>query len=100
MDKVRPIIREHTPMLKTYQWSFSIEHQLGAGMMAQGAYVGNHGTNLSFPDDPNQVPANLLRQSVANPANAQNLRPFPQFTHHRRKQLQRNLKLRRFATEL
>jgi hypothetical protein len=42
--------------------------------------VGNHGSNLSFPNDPNQVPGNLLLQSVANPANAQNLRPFPQFT--------------------
>lgn len=75
-----PYYPRNTPMLRTYQWSFSIEHQLGGGMMAQAAYVGNHGTNLSFPNDPNQVPANLLMQSVADPANAQNLRPFPQFT--------------------
>ena len=74
-----PYYPRNTPMLKQYQWSFSIEHQFGPGMMAQAAYVGNHGTNLSFPYDPNQVPPSLLLQSVANPSNAQNLRPFPQF---------------------
>jgi hypothetical protein len=70
---------QNTPILKTYQWSFSIEHQLGGGMMAQAAYVGNHGTNLSFPNDTNQVPLSLLGQSIADPSNAQSLRPFPQF---------------------
>ncbi len=75
-----PYYPYHTPILKQYQWSFSIEHQLGGGMMAQAAYVGNHGSNLSFPADINQVPPNLLLQSVANPSNAQNLRPFPQFS--------------------
>jgi hypothetical protein len=71
---------QNTPMLKTYQWSFSVERQFGSGYMAQVAYVGNHGTNLSFPNDPNQVPGNLLMQSAANSSNAQNLRPFPQFS--------------------
>ncbi|HWF48658.1 MAG TPA: hypothetical protein VG168_16740, partial [Bryobacteraceae bacterium] len=74
-----PYYPQNTPILKTYQWSFSIEHQLGGNMVAQAAYVGNRGTNLSFPNDPNQVPINLLAQSVANPSNAQNLRPYPQF---------------------
>ena len=74
-----PYYPYHTPMLTTYQWSFSIEHQFGQGMMVQAAYVGNHGSNLSFPVDFNQVPGNLLLQSAANSANAQNLRPFPQF---------------------
>ncbi len=69
----------NTPILKQYEWSFSIEHQMGGGMVAQAAYVGNHGTNLSFPVDVNQVPGNLLAQSIANPSNAQNLRPYPQF---------------------
>jgi hypothetical protein len=67
-------------MLKQYQWSFSIEHQFGGGMMAQAAYVANHGSNLSYPVDANQVPGNLLAQSAANSSNAQNLRPFPQFS--------------------
>lgn len=75
-----PYYPQNTPIMKTYQWSFSIEQQLGGNMVVQGAYVGNHGTNLSFPYDPNQVPGNLLAQSVANPGNAQNLRPYPQYT--------------------
>lgn len=75
-----PYYPQNTPILRTYQWSFSIEHQFGGNTMLQAAYVGNHGTNLSFPNDPNQVPGNLLLQSVANPSNAQNLRPYPQFT--------------------
>ncbi len=75
-----PYYPQNTPILKQYQWSFSIEHQFGGGMMAQAAYVGNHGANLSYPVDANQVPANLLAQSAANSSNAQNLRPFPQFS--------------------
>jgi hypothetical protein len=75
-----PYYPRNTPILKQYQWSFSIQHQFGGGMMAEAAYVGNHGTNLSFPADTNQVPVGLLLQSVADPANAQNLRPFPQFS--------------------
>jgi hypothetical protein len=74
-----PYYPQNTAILRTYQWSFSIERQFG-GYMAQVAYVGNRGTNLPFYNDPNQVPANLLQQSVANPGNAQNLRPFPQFS--------------------
>jgi hypothetical protein len=74
-----PYYPYHTPISRQYQWSLSIQRQFGAGFMAEGAYVGNHGTNLSFPNDPNQVPANLLLQSVADPSNAQNLRPFQQF---------------------
>lgn len=75
-----PYYPQNTPILKNYQWSFSIEHQMGGGLMAQAAYVGNHGTNLPFPNDPNQVPSNLLAQSAANSSNAQNLRPFPQYS--------------------
>jgi hypothetical protein len=75
-----PYYPQNTPILKQYQWSFSIEHQFGGGMMVQAAYVGNHGANLSYPVDANQVPGNLLAQSVANPSNAQNLRPYPQFS--------------------
>lgn len=71
---------QNTPILKTYQWSFSIERQFGSQFMMQAAYVGNHGTNLSFPVDVNQVPSSLLAQSAANPSNAQNLRPYPQFS--------------------
>jgi hypothetical protein len=75
-----PYYPRNTPILKQYQWSFSVERQFSGGMMAQAAYVGNHGSNLSFPVDANQVPGNLLAQSVANPQNNQSLRPFPQFS--------------------
>ena len=72
----------HTPVARNYQYSFNIEHQFGSGMMLQLAYVGSHGTNLSFPVDYNQIPADKLMQSVAL-SNAggdpQSLRPFPQF---------------------
>jgi hypothetical protein len=74
-----PYYPRNTPVLRTFQWSFSVEHQFGGSSMVQAAYVGNHGRNLSFPYDPNQVFGNLLAQSAANPANAQNLRPYPQF---------------------
>lgn len=75
-----PYYPRNTPILKQYQWSFSVQREFGGGMMAEAAYVGNHGSNLPFPADTNQVPANLLLQSVANPSNAQNLRPYPQFS--------------------
>jgi hypothetical protein len=67
-----------TPVAKNYQWSFSLEHQF-AGMVAQAAYVGSHGANLSFPINYNQIPGNLLAQAAANPTTAQSLRPFSQF---------------------
>ena len=69
----------HTPVARNYQYSFSIQHQLGAGMVVQAAYVGSHAKNLSFPADLNQVPANLIAQSAANPSQSQSLRPYPQF---------------------
>src|SRR5581483_6686519 len=68
----------HTPVAKNYQWSFSIQRQLPGSMVAEIAYVGSHGTNLSFPVDINQVPADKLAESVAT-GNGQSLRPYPQF---------------------
>lgn len=68
----------HTPVARNYQFSFSVERQLPGDMMAQAAYVGSHGTNLSFPVDINQVPPNLLQESVMT-GNGQALRPYPQF---------------------
>jgi hypothetical protein len=43
-----------------YQYTLSIQHQLGADFVAEVAYVGNHGKNLNFPVDINQVPEGLL----------------------------------------
>jgi hypothetical protein len=73
-----PYYPYHTPIARNYQWSLSLEHQFGGGMMIQAAYVGSHGTGLSFPIDYNQVPANLLAQSVAS-SNNQLYRPYPQY---------------------
>ncbi len=73
----------HTPVARNYQYNFSIQQQFGGGTMIQAAYVGSHGTNLSFPVDINQVPANRLAQSAAvssTPGAQQAFRPYPQFT--------------------
>ncbi len=69
----------HTPVAKNYQYNISIQQQFGGGMMLQLAYVGSHGTNLSFPVDINQVPAGSLAASAANTSASQSLRPYPQF---------------------
>ncbi len=64
----------HTPVAQSYQWSFSIQRSLGNGLLAEVAYVGNHGANLSNPTDLNQVVPNLLGTGAP-----QSIRPFPQF---------------------
>jgi hypothetical protein len=50
----------HTPLPKNYQWNLSLERQFGQNYVTTLSYVGNHGTNLSFPVDINQVPENML----------------------------------------
>lgn len=69
----------NTPVARNYQWSLSVQHQFGGGMVVQAAYVGSHGTGLSFPIDLNQIPPSLLQQSVAA-SDSQYLRPFPVYT--------------------
>ncbi|MBV9669567.1 MAG: TonB-dependent receptor, partial [Acidobacteriales bacterium] len=69
----------HTPVARNYQWSLSVERQMPGNTMLQLAYVGSHATALSFPIDFNQVPANLLAESVAPGSNPQSLRPYPIF---------------------
>ncbi|MBV9267504.1 MAG: TonB-dependent receptor, partial [Acidobacteriaceae bacterium] len=73
-----PYYPYHTPVARNHQWSFSIQHQLPGDMVAEAAYVGSHGTHLSFPADINQVPPNDLAESAAT-GNGQALRPYPQF---------------------
>ena len=69
------------PVAKMYQWSASIERQLGANMGAEVAYVASHGAHLQFPADINQIPAAALAVQATqnggafNPANT----PYPQF---------------------
>lgn len=61
----------HTPVPEIYQWNLTTQRELGTNMVAELAYVGSHGYNLSFPVDINQVPANALS------SNDQANRPWP-----------------------
>jgi Carboxypeptidase regulatory-like domain len=64
----------HTPVAKSYQYSFGIQHQLPQQIVLNVSYVGSHGTGLSFPTNINQVPESKLSQHD-NPSG----RPYPQF---------------------
>jgi hypothetical protein len=50
----------HTPVPTNYQWTVSVQRELGTNYVAEIAYVGNHGKNLNFPVDINQVPESKL----------------------------------------
>jgi hypothetical protein len=63
----------HTPIPTNYQWTLSLERQLGNNYVVTMAYVGNHGQNLPFPVDINQVPQNQLGPNDIN------LKPHPLF---------------------
>jgi len=74
----------HTPVATIYQWSLSVQREVTPGMVAEAAFVGNHGTNLPYAGiDINQVPASLLTQSYNDSLGAivdpNTLRPYPQF---------------------
>lgn len=63
----------HTPVGGSYQWNLSLQHELTTDMVASLTYVGNHGHDLPFPVNINQVPeANLS-------ANDTQFRPHPQY---------------------
>jgi hypothetical protein len=64
----------HTPVAKSYQYSFGIQHQLPQQIVLNISYIGSHGTNLSFPHDINQVPVSKL-----GPNDDPSGRPYPQF---------------------
>jgi hypothetical protein len=53
----------HTPVPTNYQWSLGVQRQLGLNYVAQVTYVGNHGSNLNYPVDINQVPEDKLGPS-------------------------------------
>ncbi|MGB7136025.1 MAG: carboxypeptidase-like regulatory domain-containing protein [Acidobacteriaceae bacterium] len=46
----------HTPVPTNYQWTVGVQHQFASNYAADLAYVGNHGKNLNYPVDINQVP--------------------------------------------
>ena len=62
----------HTPVARNYQWSFSVQRQLGKGAVAEAAYVGSHATDLAFAGDINQL-------QYGSFGLGQNARPYPQF---------------------
>ncbi len=64
----------HTPVPTNYQYTVDLQHTLGVNYVVDIAYVGNHGKNLNFPVDTNQVPENLLGP------NDQGSRPYPLFS--------------------
>jgi len=62
------------PVAKMYQWTASVERQLGTNMEAEVAYVASHGAHLAFPADLNQIPVAKL-----SPTFSQANTPYPQF---------------------
>jgi hypothetical protein len=64
-----------TPLPKNYQWNLSLERQFGQNYVTTLTYVGNHGFDLNFPVDINQVPENQLS------ANDLQNKPYPLFNN-------------------
>ena len=69
-----PYNQYNLPVAKMYQWTASVERQLGTNMEAEIAYVASHGANLAFPSDINQIPVAKL-----SPTFSQANTPYPQF---------------------
>ena len=67
-----PYMPYHTPVGRVYQWTVSVQRQLGRDVVVEAAYVGSHGNGLEFQEDINQLPANKLGQGNS-------ARPFPQY---------------------
>jgi hypothetical protein len=65
----------HTPMPESWQWNLSTQRTLGSNFVAELTYVGNHGLNLYFPVDIDQVP-----QSKLGPNDSPKDRPYPNYT--------------------
>lgn len=65
----------HTPVPLNYQYTVDLQHTLSQNFVADIAYVGNHGKNLSFPVDINQVPENKLGP------NDKQFEPYPLFNN-------------------
>lgn len=59
------------------QWEFGIQQDLGSGWLAEVDYKGNHGVHLPIQLEQNQI-APTAGCCYGN-ANAQSLRPYPQF---------------------
>jgi hypothetical protein len=67
-------IPKHVPVGKNYEWTVSVQREI-RNMVVEAAYVGNHGKNLPYPVNINQVPQDKLGLLPV-----QNYRPYPQFS--------------------
>ncbi len=62
----------HSPTPYVQQWNFNIQQDIGAGFVAQVAYVGSSSHDLYYP--------NQIDQPVPGPGAIQQRRPFPQYS--------------------
>jgi outer membrane receptor protein involved in Fe transport len=69
----------NTPVTYIQEWHFSVQHEFANRIVVNAAYVGNHGSNLQFQTDLNQVtPANIAQYGAIG-VDMQAYRPYPQF---------------------
>jgi hypothetical protein len=62
------------PVGKNYEWTLSVQREFKS-MVVEAAYVGNHGANLPYPVNINQIPADKLGLLPVV-----NYRPYPQYS--------------------
>jgi hypothetical protein len=62
----------HSPTPYVQQWNFNIQQDVGAGFVAQVAYVGSSAHDLYYPDQ--------INQPTPGPGAIQQRRPFPQYS--------------------
>jgi hypothetical protein len=65
------------PVQKVIDYTLEIQRELGPNMVVNIAYVGNHGYNMEFDGDLNQVPESELGPNDAS--GTTNARPYPNF---------------------
>jgi hypothetical protein len=63
---------KHSPTPYVQQWNFNIQREVGAGLLAQIAYVGSSSHDLYYPDQ--------IDQPSPGPGKVQARRPFPQYS--------------------
>ncbi len=78
-----PFVAPNHPTGYLEQGSLDIQHQFGANLLVDVGYLGSFGHHLPNPNpvNINQIPPSDIPLLQANPALAQSLRPFPQFSN-------------------
>ena len=68
-------IPRNIPVGKNYEWTLSVQREVGNSIVVEASYVGNHGSGEPYPVNVNQIPqADLGKLPV------QNYRPYPQYS--------------------